>query len=339
MENKRIPVTELGPGHTVDQVFAVREKDLRTTKNGDYYISAILGDKTGGIQARMWRASEAVFNGIPGDGFVHVRGRVEDYRGNLQMVIDGIRPWPIEQVTLSDFIPTSDTDVEDMWAEMLTILRKIKAEPLRLLIKKYLEDHDLVTAIKASPAAVQMHHAYAGGLVEHTLGVVRAADALLPLYPELNGDLVLASAFLHDLAKCVELSGGVSLHYTDRGQLVGHIAIGCMWIQDKARLVAEEIGEAFPQRVIDVLQHILLAHHGVHEYGSPKLPAVPEAFFLHYLDNLDAKMWMTTHAIEDVPDPNASFTSYSRALETRLYRFSKHLCDPHDETQTGNLFL
>ena len=325
----------------IDQVFVVREKELRTTKNGDLYISAKLGDRTGSLPGRMWQASEAVFNGIPAEGFIQVKGRVEDYRGTLQILVDALRPFPAEKVNMSDFLPVSPNDIEEMWAELLTILREgIKNQYLRLLIKKFVEDKELVAAFKQAPAAVQMHHPFIGGLLEHTLNVARAAKALLPLYPQLNADLVYATAFLHDVAKSAELSSGLNIHYTDPGMLVGHIVIACLWVQEKAKLVSEELEEPFPQRLQDLLHHVILAHHGEHDFGSPKLPAVPEAFFLHYLDNLDAKMWMTTNAIETDPDHSASFTSYVRALETRLYKRSKHLghSPAEDHSQTGNLF-
>jgi 3'-5' exoribonuclease len=211
-------------------------------------------------------------------------------------------------------------NIEEGWSELLEILRSVRDKHLRLLIRKFVEDPAIVAAFKKSPAAMQMHHAYVGGLLEHTLGIARAAKALLPLYPRLNADLVLTGVFLHDIGKTAELSGGLSISYTDRGQLVGHITIAAMWIADRARQVAEETGEAFPAHLVDVLQHLVLSHHGSHEYGSPKLPCTPEAFFLHHLDNLDAKVWMTTHAIDTDADPEASFTSYNRSLATRLYK-------------------
>ncbi len=319
--NRRF-VNQLMPGETLDQVFLVREKDLRTTKTGDLYIVCTLADKTGNLSGRLWQATESIYNGIPVSGFLHVKGRTEDYRGALQFVIDACRPYPAEKVDLADYLPATAHDVEEMWSELLEILRAVKNKHLRWLIKKFVEDRKLVAAYKRSPAAMQMHHPFLGGLLEHTLNIARAAKVLLPLYPKVNRDLVLAGVFLHDIGKAAELSAETSIGYTDRGQLVGHITIGVIWVAEKAAAVAEETGEPFPQEILDLLQHILLSHHGVHEYGSPKLPAIPEAFFIHYLDNLDAKMYMTTAAIENNPDPKANFTSYMRELETRIYKHS-----------------
>jgi len=321
-------VNELQPGMTLDQIFLVREKDLRTAKTGDLYIVCTLVDRTGQLSARMWRASEAIYNSMQVDGFLQVKGRTEQYKGALQFTIDACRPVSAEKVDLADFLPVTELDVEQMWSELLEILRDIKDKPLRMLIKKFVEDREFVSAYKRAPAAMQMHHPFIGGLLEHTLNIARDAQKLLPLYPKVNADLVLAGVFLHDAGKTAELSAGTSIQYTDRGQLVGHITIAAIWIQEKANKIAEETGDPFPQRTLDVLTHIILSHHGIHEYGSPKLPAVPEAYFIHYLDNLDAKMYMTTNAIANDPDPNSSFTTYLRSLETRLYKRSGDLSDP-----------
>jgi 3'-5' exoribonuclease len=338
MQNQRVFIQDLANGMAVDQVFVVRQKELRTTKGGDLYISATLGDATGSIPARMWQASEAVFNDIAVEGFLHIKGRVEDYRGSLQLMIDACRPWPADKVNASDFMPVSPHDIEEMWSELLELLRAIKNKSLRMLIKKFLEDQQIVTAFKRSAAAVQMHQPYIGGLLEHTLNVTKAAKALLPMYPQLNADLVYAGAFLHDIAKCAEMASGLTVHYTDRGQLVGHLTMACIWVQQKAKQVADETGEAFPKQIVNLLQHLILSHHGEHQFGSPKLPAIPEAFFLHYLDNLDAKMWMTANAIASDPDRDSDFTNYMRALETRLYKRSNSLTDADDDEAAGMLF-
>ncbi|MBN1944001.1 MAG: HD domain-containing protein [Phycisphaerae bacterium] len=337
MNANRVKVKDLANGQTVDQVFAVRQKDLRTTKTGSFYISATLGDATGGIPSRMWQANEAIFQTIPAEGFLHVKGRVEDYRGSLQLVIEACRPMPADKVDMGEFIPVTDHNVDEMWTELLAITRTIKNKHLKGLVKKFVEDAPLVAAIKKAPAAVQMHNPYLGGLVEHTLMVCKAAQALLPMYPKLNADLVLAGAFLHDLGKAAEITGGLANRYTDRGMLVGHITIAAIWVQEKAHALSEELSEPFPKKLVNLLQHIILSHHGVFEFGSPKLPAIPEAYFIHFLDNLDAKMYMTTHHIETDPDKDSAFTSYHKQLDTRLYKHSSQL-DGGETDDDGPLF-
>ncbi len=334
METQRRFVNEIKAGETLDQVFLVTGKELRTTRKGDLYITCTLADKTGQLPARMWQASESFFNSIPVDGFLHVKGRAEDYRGSLQFIIDACRPFPREKVDLEDFLAVTQRDVEQMWSQLLEHVRAVKDRHLRLLIKKFVEDRGFVEGFQRAPAAMQMHHPFIGGLLEHTLNVVRAATKLLPMYPKLNADLVLAGAFLHDIGKIAELAAGTGITYTDRGMLVGHITIAAVWLGEKARELADETSEPFPQRSLDLLQHIILSHHGVHEYGSPKLPMIPEAYFIHYLDNLDAKMFMTVHNIENDPDATSSFTAYNRQLQTRLYKRSGKLGEPGGETPT-----
>ena len=325
MNPQRRYINQLQPGEMLDQVFLIRDRDLRTTTTGGLYIVCTLTDKTGKLNARMWQASEAIYRSLPADGFVHVKGRTENYKGNLQFIIDAVRPYPVEKVDMGDFLPTTPGDTEAMWGELLEIMREIKNPPLRMLIKKFLEDQDLVAAFKKSPAAMEMHQPYLGGLLEHTLHLARLAKLILPLYPRLNGDLLLAGVFLHDAGKTAELSRDAGFRYTDRGQLVGHITLGAVWVQQKADAIAAETGEPVPAKTIDLLQHLILSHHGVYEYGSPKLPMIPESVALHYLDNLDAKMSMFDREIANDADPEGSFTSYQRALEVRIYKHSDHL--------------
>lgn len=332
MEDERIFVNKLRPGMTVDEVFLVREKDLRTSRNGDLYVTCTLTDRTGDVAARMWQATQNIFDSIPVEGFLHVKGRTDEYKGNLQLIIDACRPVSPDKVDLGDYLAVTEYDIEQMWSELLEIVRQIKDPPLRRLIKKFVEDRELVSALKRAPAAMQMHHAFIGGWLEHTLNVVRAANVLLPLYPRINPDLVLAGVFLHDIGKVAELSGGTTISYTDRGQLIGHITIAVIWTHEKARELSEENGEPFPERTLTLLEHIILSHHGVHEYGSPKLPAVPESYFIHYLDNLDAKVFMTTREIAEDADAEAAFTRFNRSLGTVLYKRSGDLTpDDNDE--------
>lgn len=321
----RIKVNDMTGPMPLDQIFAVRSKELRTTRNGDPFINAELGDSTGSLAARMWQATQAVFDNVPLGGLLHVKGRVEDYRGTMQIVIDACHPVDNSAADLSEFMPTSPFDIEEMFTELVETLREVKNRPLRMLIKKFLEDHELIGEFKIAPAAAKMHQAYRGGLLEHTLNMLRAAKVLIPLYPRLNSDLILTAVFLHDIAKCRELSGGLSIHYTEAGQLLGHITMASVWIDEKVKLIEEETSTKFPTRTQNLLTHIVLSHHGLLEYGSPKLPAVAEALFLHYIDNLDAKMWMIANAVDSDPDETSAFTSYIRPLETRIFKHTQDL--------------
>lgn len=313
------------PGETVDQVFLVRSKDLRTAANGQLYITCVLCDRTGTVQARLWQASEGIFNSMPADSFVHIRGRTENYKGNLQMIIEALRPVKPESVELDDFLATTQFDVEKMWRELTDVLATIRDAWVKRLVEAFLADEALVAGFKRAPAALQLHHPFIGGLLEHTLNLARLALAVLPLYPQINRDLVLAGVLLHDIGKIEELSSGTTINYTGSGQLVGHITLAVVWTAQKAAQVSAQTGEPFPRKTLDLIEHIILSHHGSLEFGSPKLPAIPEAIMLHYLDNLDAKMYMSLQAIAADPDASADFTQYNKQLETRVYKRSGEL--------------
>ncbi len=301
-------------------VFLINSKDLRTTTNGSLYIHTVLADRTGQIPARMWQASEMLYNALPEGGFVELKGRTESYKGNMQFIIDAIRPIDQNKVDLADFLAATDKNIDEMWERILEILRGIKDKNIQLLIKQFVTDEELVTAFKRSPAAATMHHAYIGGLCEHTLNVMEIANLVIPRYPEVSLDLVLAGIFLHDLGKTVELNCDTAFSYSDQGQLIGHINMVVCWIDRKCDLIAQETGEPFPEKIKWSLQHAVLAHHGQYEFGSPKLPATPEAVAIHHMDNLDAKLNTYLKAINTDRDAKSSWTNYNHLLGTKVYK-------------------
>jgi 3'-5' exoribonuclease len=314
-------IAEMGPGEFIeDQVFLIASKDLRTTSQGSLYIHAVLADRTGQVPARIWQASEAQYEQMPEGGFLRFRGRSESYKGSLQFIIEGMRPVNPKELDMGDFLPATEQDVEAMFKRVKEILRGIQNRELLLLVKEFVSDEGLMGAFRRAPAAVQLHHAFLGGLLEHTLNVLELALVTMPRYPDVSLDLVLAGIFLHDLGKTSELAYETSFSYSDRGQLVGHIAQCVIWIEEKARAVEAETGKAFPAEIKTALQHIVLSHHGQYEFGSPKLPATPEAVAVHYLDNLDAKLHLYLREIANDSDAGATFTNYVRSLETKVYK-------------------
>ena len=314
-------VTDLRAGDRLeDEVFAVRSKDLRTTTQGGLYIHAVLVDRTGQLVARQWQATEAMFGQMPEGGFMHFKGRVENYKGNLQFIIDGMRPAESGSFDIADFLPASRRDIDEMWKRVVEIVGSIKHPDLAALAQAFLKDEELMTGFRSAPAAAVMHHAYIGGLLEHTLNVLELGVRVIPLYPKLSLDLVLLGIFLHDMGKLKELTHQTTIGYSDEGQLVGHIAMAVVWIDQKTREVGDERGKPFPADLRAVLQHIILSHHGKYEFGSPKLPATPEAVAIHYLDNLDAKVHMFLSEIEGDTNSASQWTNYNRALETKVYK-------------------
>jgi len=280
----------------------------------------VLMDRTAQLLARVWQASEGVFETLPEGGFVRLKGRTENYKGALQFIIEAIRPAEPGSFDLADFLPRTTKDVDQMWKEFTGVLQRIQHPDLRRLVDKFLADEKLMARFKIAPAAVNLHHAFLGGLLEHTLNLLELALVVIPRYPKLSLDLVLAGVFLHDIGKVAELDYQTSFGYTDSGQLLGHIVQAVLWIEQKCAAVAAETGKPFPHEVKWLVQHIVLSHHGEYEFGSPKLPAIPEAFAIHHLDNLDAKVTMSLAEIEKDRDPQARWTNYSKVLQTKVYK-------------------
>ncbi len=314
-------IADMGPGERIeDQIFRIQSKDLRTTSQGSLYIHAVLADATGQVPGRMWQASEPIFNSMPDGGFMRIRGRTENYKGNLQFIIEAVQPVNPDHVDLAEFLPHTDQDIDVMWARTVEILGKIEDPNIAALIQAFLNDEKLIRGFKTAPAAAQLHHAYIGGLLEHTLNVLELALLVIPRYPRLSLDLVLAGVFLHDIGKTSELEYATNFAYTDEGQLVGHIVQAAIWIDRKAEEVSRQMGMAFPEEVKSVLQHIVLAHHGSYEFGSPRLPALAEAIAVHHLDNIDAKVYMFLREIDQDRDPDSRWSNYSRVLSSKVFK-------------------
>ncbi|MFP4145586.1 MAG: 3'-5' exoribonuclease YhaM family protein [Phycisphaeraceae bacterium] len=320
----RVYIRDLQPAQLIQGAFAVQNCQLGTTRTGKPYIKCLLGDRSGRTAGRMWNASHDLYDGLPTDGFVYIEGETQPYQGEMQIIIREIHPYEPSDRELMDLLPSTEGDVDEMFAEVLRMLQSIEHEPLRTLAERYLEDGELMQKFCQAPAAQTLHHACLGGLLEHTLSVMRVAESILPLYPQVSRDLVLVGLFLHDLGKCAELTWREGMGYSTDGQLVGHIARGVIWLENKARACAE-LGTPVPEPVLTVLHHIILSHHGQPEFGALKLPSTPEALLISLIDNLDAKMNMGLAATRGADAPDASdvqghFTERLWALGTRMYR-------------------
>jgi 3'-5' exoribonuclease len=307
------------PGQIVEDVYHVAEKDLRTTKKGTYFISARLRDRTGDIRAVMWDATEALFAAIPQGGFALVKGRVGEYGGELQVVIEAMRPARENEVTASDFLPVGPGSPEEDLARLKAILDEIERPALRALVEAVWADEPLLADLKRAPAAEKLHHAYLGGLVEHTLSIADTAVLVCRHYPKLDRDVLLVGVLWHDLGKVRELAYEKALGYTDAGRLVGHLIQGVAMLNEKIQAVRAG-GTDFPEPLADVLRHMILAHHGEYAFGSPKLPMTAEAFALNHLDNLDAKLHAFWRDVGKDADPDRRWTAWNRMFEERLYK-------------------
>lgn len=321
---RRLFLCDCAAGDVIEDAFVLTNKQLSNTVGGKFYIKAFVRDRSLQLNARMWNATRDIFNALPDSGIVKIRGRIENYQGNLQFVIDQI--WPAKDGTyeLGDLVPQTTKDIAQMCGRLQEVLGSIQNRHLAALVQAYLDDDNLMARFCKAPAAMSFHHAFIGGLLEHTLNAIEVADALCPFYPGLNRDVVIAGIFLHDIAKTWELCYDCAFGYTDGGQLVGHIVKSAMWVEAKAKDAEKVLGEPVPQELIDVMQHIILSHHGETSlgFGSARNPLTPEALAVHMIENMDAKLMMALGACrgDGADGAEGSWTEYMKAFSGKLYR-------------------
>ncbi|WP_437191991.1 3'-5' exoribonuclease YhaM family protein [Planctomicrobium sp. SH527] len=315
-------VNLLQDSETLDEVFLLADRQVRANRNGDTYLLAQLRDKTGQISGLLWNVTDQHVSHLrPGD-YVKVRGKVQLFQGNLQLILTRIDAVTGENLSLDDFIQQSSGDTERQLSRLKEILLSLRDPDLRALMGTFLDDQEVLDGLRQAPAGIRLHHAFHGGLLEHILTLAEAALRISDLYPKVDYDLVLAGVFLHDLGKIRELSYDTTFVYTDEGQLIGHLVIGVEMLNDKLRLTEQMTGRPFPVEKAMRLKHLILSHHGTYEFGSPKLPMTPEAIALHYLDNLDAKTNEFMSLIESDPNSGSNWTPYQANMQRKLFKGS-----------------
>lgn len=320
---RRYFLSYAAPGDVIDDVYVITNKQLSTTNQGKLFLKGFVSDRTAQLSARMWNATKRDFDRLPESGFVHVRGRIENYQQSVQLIIDSFGDAKDGSYEIADLLPHTDKDIDAMFSRLVELLESLQNRHVAALVDAYLQDQSLMSDFRRAPAAMNFHHAYLGGLLEHTLNSMEVADAVLKFYPRLNRDLVLAGIFLHDIAKCWELRFDCAFSYTDGGQLVGHIVKSVLWLEEKVKSAEATLAEAIPRPVVDVLQHIILSHHGLPEHGAARVPSTPEAIAVHVIENLDAKLMMALAACRsETPGPGAegNWTEYLKAFGGRLFR-------------------
>ncbi len=313
-------VQKLTDGDPIEEVYLVTDKQLRANRNGNLYLQVELRDRTGSITGRLWNAGEHLFRMFDVGDFLAIRGKVQLFQGALQIILSHVDRSEAEKVDLADFLPHTEQDVSKLFERLRGLLMQLSNPNLRALAECFFMDEEFVRGFCQVPAGVRNHHAYLGGLLEHVITLLEGADRLLPLYPEVDRDLLLMGIFLHDIGKVRELSFGKVFSYTDEGQLIGHLVIGVEMLNEKAARVSDLTGEPFPVELLLRLKHMILSHHGTHEFGSPKLPMTSEAIALHCLDNLDAKIHSFTRDIREDRNQASAWTPFNQALQRRLFK-------------------
>ncbi len=307
-------LAELKDGDGFDGFYVVRDSSLQTAVNGKNYIRMTIADASASMPANVWDANRELFQLCPSGCIIKIQGVAESYKGKQQVRINRFRPAHESEVNLDSFLPRTTKDIDAMRAELVALSDSIRDGEYNALAEAFFHDNALLDAFCRTPAAREVHHAYIGGLLEHTLNIARMAEAF-SARARVNRDLLLIGALLHDVGKTEELEARFSIEYTDRGKLLGHLYIGAEMVKTRADALPN-----FPPEKRNLVQHLILSHHGRYEYGSPVLPKIPEAFALHHLDNLDAKVETANRLIDNIQDPEKQWTDFARPLETQLYR-------------------
>jgi 3'-5' exoribonuclease len=312
---QKIFVSEVKDRSQVDSVFLVKEKITAMAKNGKPYLTLRLMDKSGEVDGKVWDNIDALSATFEKDDFIAIRSKATVYLGKMQLVISELKRVPEEEVELADFLPETERNIGEMVKELAALITTIREPHLRRLLLAFYDDAPFMARYRTAPAAKGMHHVCLGGLLEHSLAVATLVDRIVPLYAELNRDLLIAGALLHDVGKVREMTYLRSFDYTDEGKLIGHITIGVEMLQEKIAAI-----DGFPPELAMLMKHLILSHHGQYEYGSPKRPKTIEATILNYLDDLDSKInGIRTH-IRKEPDNPSLWTSYHRLYDRYFFK-------------------
>ena len=315
-------VADLNSEQSITTFFLVREKEIRNTREGKAYLRLELADRSGTIEARMWDHFESAAKDISRDDLVKVQARVEIYRNRPQLSLQQVRLAKPEEVDLADFLPQTKADVGKLYAQLVEYAGSIGNPWLKKLVTGIISDPGIAARYKRAPAAKVMHHAYLGGLLEHVISLCGLAKQIAAHYPELDVDLLLTAAMLHDVGKLEELCFERAIGYTVEGQLLGHIVMELETVSKAIDAI-----EGFPSNLKTVVQHLLISHHGQYEFGSPKLPMIREALAFHYLDDLDSKLAAARAALAvDTGEPE--WSAYSGALGRKFLRLDQFLKTP-----------
>ena len=321
-------VRELKPNQVITTTFLVHIKDVRQKKSGEPYLSLLLGDRTGEVDAKMWDNVADVMDTFERDDFVKVKGLLQIFQNRPQLTIHKMVRVLDSDIDFGDYFPVSERDPMEMFAELRGLVTGIGNVHLRALLDAFLDDEPLARMYRTAPAAKHVHHAWLGGLIEHVLSVCRLCRMTASHYGYLDLDLLLTGAILHDIGKVAELTYDRSFGYSAEGQLLGHIVIGLRLLHEKLQRFPD-----FPPKLRVLVEHMIISHHGQLEFGSPKVPLFPEALLLHQLDNLDSKMECMRKMVASDRHVEGFWTGYSNSLDRAALKTSKYLGEAETEPE------
>lgn len=310
-------ISDLKEKDHFESYFLASERGLGVDRNGKAYLTVALSDASGRLNARAFERVDELAPLFEAGDFIWAKGYVQIFMGRKQAIIQDVRRAEAGEFQVNEVVRSAAGDLDELFKNLRRSMESLRNEHIRALSLAVLDDPDVKLRLMKAPAAKSIHHAYLGGLLEHVVSIVGIMDFLAGHYPRLHRDLLLFGAFFHDIGKLWELSLDRGIHYSDQGRLVGHMAIACELIDEKARAIA-----GFPKELKDVLKHIVLSHHGRHEYGSPQLPMLPEALLVAMVDDMDSKMNTLTRFMDqdmEQSDGASKWTNYNPHFERYFY--------------------
>ncbi|HXZ33677.1 MAG TPA: OB-fold nucleic acid binding domain-containing protein [Terriglobales bacterium] len=304
----------------VTSSFVVASKQVKAKKNGEPYLALILADRTGQIEAKMWDNVEEFILAFDQDDFLKIKGLINKYKNRFQLTIHKLRRMEEGEIDFTDYLPKTSKDIGELWRTLTEFVATFQNPHLKSLVELFMADAEIAERYRNAPAAKTLHHAYIGGLLDHVVSLFRSCDLMCQNYPQINRDLLLTGAFLHDIGKIQELNYNRAFSYTTRGQLLGHMIIELEMLQAKLAKLPD-----FPAELKTLIEHMIISHHGQYEFGSPKQPMFPEALMLHYLDDLDSKIEAMRAHFERESELEGPWTSYNASLGRPLFDSRKFM--------------
>jgi 3'-5' exoribonuclease len=318
--SSKLFVRDIQPSVQVDEVFRIADRQIRANRQGNSYMLMQLQDRTGVISAMRWNADERLAERYPKGSFVRIQGVSQLHNGVLQLIINQIQSIDSSEISQDDFEAIDREKNDQHWNRMLSILDSLQDPTTKQICLAIVNDPEWGEGLRLAPAGVKTHHAYPGGLLEHIVSLMELAVMVANHYPDIDRDLLVAGALVHDLGKLIELSYQNELNYTDSGQLLGHLVQGVTMLDQVAQRL-KELGVPVDAERLLRLQHIVVSHHGTLEHGSPKVPMTLEAYAFHYLDEMDAKLNAARELVQQdrTKDP---WTPFHPNLGRKLYKSS-----------------
>lgn len=327
MKSKAVFVKDIKVGDKVNEIFLAADKNLAYSQKGSPYLNLRLRDRTGEVDGKVWENAQAWDKAFKKGDLIRIQARALSFKNAIQLSIIELKKVSDAEVELADYFPVAKGDPSEMFAGILDYVGQVKTPCLSHLLQYFFNDEALAALFKRAPAAKGFHHVYIGGLLEHTLSVVRLLDLAAGHYRGVNRDLLIAGGLLHDIGKIYEFSYERIVEYSDPGRLIGHIVMGVEMVDAKIARIPD-----FPEQMSMELRHLILSHHGVLEYGSPKRPKTIEALIVHYMDDLDAKVNAFQEFIREARDEESSWTPYHRLFDRYIY---KGRITPDEDAKTG----